>query len=126
MAQFEYNGRILPLKFTLGAWERMEQEVCDLDGFFKMYAHGEDNKALLMVDTMHKTLELAVILSDEAGAVPKVTFDGLRLALYDKPALTIKLRDAVSLAVAEGLIIENKEKPGPRDLVLEEIEPKKD
>lgn len=122
MVTFDFNGRELPFLFTLDAWERMEKEVCTMDELFDMY-RGQDNAKRMLVDTMHKTLKLAVILSEAADAKPPITYDELHNGLI--PGEVILLQGAIMNAVSDGLDFENKKKPGPRDLVLEEIEPKK-
>ena len=106
----------LPLAFTLGAWEEMDENVCSLDELFDMY-RAEDNKNRLAVDTMQKTLKVAVIFAKAAGT--EITYDDLHSELM--PGETIALQGAIMAAVNEGLDFENK-KNQRRDLVLEELD----
>ena len=105
----------LPLAFTLGAWEEMEKNVCSLDELFDMY-RAENNKKRLAVDTMKKTLNVAVIFARAAGT--DITYDDLYSELI--PGETIALQGEIMAAVNEGLDFENK--PAKRDLVLEQLD----
>lgn len=105
----------LPLAFTLGAWEEMEETVCSLDELFDMYR--ADGKKRTSVDTMKKTLKVAVIFAKAAGT--EITYDDLHSELI--PGEIFVLQGAIMAAVNEGLDFENK-KNQRRDLVLEELD----
>ena len=119
-ATFEYGDRIITLKFSLAAWEKMEQDVCTLGEFFDIF--DSRSAVLLNYDTAEKVMRIACILAWAAGGQPPVTQDELRAVLT--PADVLELRNIIIKLVGESLTSENRTKSGPRDLVLEELEGK--
>ena len=116
MTVFEFDGgKKLQLAFTLGAWEKMENEVCALDDLFDMYK-AENTKKRMSVEAMRNTIKVAVIFAEAAGN--HITYDELYSAF--KPGNVFVLQGAIMAAVNEGLDFENK--PQKRDLVLEELD----
>lgn len=113
MTVFEFDGKKLPLLFTLEAWERMEAEVCTLDELFEMC------RQHTRVETIQKIIQVAVILSRAADAQPPTSYDELHKL---SPGMAFVLQGAVMAAVTEGLDFEGNKKSGPRDLVLEELD----
>ena len=119
-ATFEYGDRIINLKFSLAAWEKMEQDICSLGEFFDLF--DSRNGALLKYETAEKVMRIACIFAWAAGGQPPVTPDELRAVL--SPADVLELRDIIIKLVGKSLSPENRTKSGPRDLVLEELEGK--
>ena len=105
------QGQEIELRFTMGSWERLEDEVCTLD---------ELEEKLQGKGRLRLIAKVASILSVQA-LEPDMLFAMMQ------PADVRGVTAAIMKAITDGLKMEEKQGEGEiHDVVLEEIDAKKE
>lgn len=108
------QGNEIELRFTMAAWERMEDEICTLEDL---------QKRMQQQGRLRLIAQVAALLSQDAqpGTTAEMIFDNMR------PADLRTVSAAVMQAITDGLTMDEKaDGEEARDAVLEEIESKKE
>lgn len=120
------GGRTIPLLFNLGAWIRMEEEVCVLARVDEILTYDREKKTN---SNLRDVIALVRVLGNEglkqAGEEADLTDEWL--IEHIRPAQVLPVKTAIKGVMAMGFASEtNKPDPkAPRDLELEEINKKK-
>lgn len=127
MAEIKIAGRVIPLVFDMVSWTKMDAEVCTLARINDVLSYGKENKTSTSI---RELVSIMRILGneglEEAGQTPDLTDEWLLKKL--RPAQVGVVRKAIIAVIDEAMDIEtqDKKKDGePVDLVLEEINKKK-
>lgn len=127
MARIKIGGREIPLLFDMVSWAQMDAEVCTLARINEVLGYDRENKTSTSVRDM---VSIVRILGNEGLECAEEATDLTDKWLMKnmKPAQFSDVRMAVITAIDEGMATETQGKKGadePRDLVLEEINKKK-
>ena len=108
------NGYELTLHFTMGIWERMENEICMIGDVGDRISQGKDR--------LRTSARIAALMSDDAAVTEETIWANM------EPRDVRALNQAIMEAVAENLAMETaQEDEGEvHDVILEEIEAKKE
>lgn len=127
MTEIKIAGRVIPLVFDMVSWTKMDAEVCTLARINDVLSYGKGNKTSTSI---RELVSIVRILGneglEEAGQTPDLTDEWLLKKL--RPAQVKDVRTAIIDVIDEAMDIEtqDKKKDGePVDLVLEEINKKK-
>ena len=108
------NGYELTLHFTMGIWERLENEICMIGDVGEKISEGKDR--------LRTSAKIAALMADD----PNVTEENIWANM--EPRDVRELNKGIMQAVAENLAMETaQEDEGEvHDVILEEIEAKKE
>lgn len=131
MTEISIGGRNIPLVFNYDAWAEMEETVCKLANLDEVL--NSDNRAKEPAektnDSKARFARLLAVLGNQG-----LEMDGKERDLTEKwvrknirPAQYVELKMAVIREIDDGMRMETETKDpnAPRDLVLEEIDKKK-
>ena len=108
------QGETFPLRFTMEAWEKLEDEICTLD---------ELEEQMQKKGRLRVIVQVAALLAqpDQPEVTPEYIFNAM------EPRDVRRVTAAIMQAITDGLKMEEKQDEGEiHDVVLEEIEAKKE
>lgn len=126
MVKTKIAGREIPLLFDMVSWSQMDAEVCQLFRIKEVLGFkSEEKTSTNLKDLISITRILGNEGLEEAGEKPDLTDQWLLKNIH--PRQMAEIRMAIIAAIDEGMGTETEEKKDdePRDLVLEEINKKK-
>lgn len=126
MVKTKIAGREIPLLFDMVSWSQMDAEVCQLFRIKEVLGFkSEEKTSTNLKDLISITRILGNEGLEEAGEKPDLTDQWLLKNI--RPRQMAEIRMAIIAAIDEGMGTETEEKKDdePRDLVLEEINKKK-
>ncbi len=108
------QGNEIELRFTMAAWERMEDEICTLE---------ELRERMQQKGRLRLIAQVAALLAQDAQ--PETTAEYIFSSM--RPADLRAVSAAIMQAITDGLSMDEKaDGKKARDAVLEEIESKKE